>query len=49
VRRGYGGGGVHLIDRWQAHEGEMDLRQRLFARAPKFPGAAPPSGANEKQ
>jgi hypothetical protein len=32
--------GVHLIDLRQAEEGEMDLRQRLFARAPKFAGAA---------
>jgi hypothetical protein len=32
--------GAHLIDRRQAEEGEMDLRQRFFARAPKFSGAA---------
>jgi hypothetical protein len=32
--------GVQLIDLRQAEEGEMDLRQRFFARAPQFPGAA---------
>jgi hypothetical protein len=32
--------GVRLVDLRQAEEGEMDLRQRLFARALKFTGAA---------
>jgi hypothetical protein len=32
--------GVYLVDLRQAEEGEMDLRQRLFARAPSFAGAA---------
>jgi len=32
--------GVHLIDLRQAEEGEMNLRQRLFARALIFAGAA---------
>jgi hypothetical protein len=32
--------GAHLIDRWQSNEGEMKLRQRFFACAPQFPGAA---------
>jgi hypothetical protein len=32
--------GVRLVDLRQAEEGEMNLRQRLFARAPNFAGAA---------